>query len=303
MKKILYAAAVLLGAVFVIHSLVYCIPGDPAQMMAGEYASSADVEKIRAELDLDRGFLYRYGVYAANLFRFDFGMSISQGVPVSQLIIERFPATLLLAVIAMLLASVSGIALGVLSALFRGRCADRLILSLSSLFISAPVFVFCILLSLIFSLWLGIFPPSGMKGLNPLYIIMPAAALASRSIALIIRITRNEMVSVLDAQYITAARAMGFPERTVIWRFAMKNILLPVTAVIVMDLGSYLGGAVVTETVFSWPGIGRLLMTAIQKRDIPLMQGIIIFGTIIFIFAGIFLDIMQARLSGGSKEA
>jgi len=297
MKRIIYAIAVLLGAVFFIHSLVYLVPGDPAQMMAGEYASASDISHIRTELDLDRSFLARYAIYVSRLARMDMGTSISSGQPVSKLIMDCFPATLLLASLSMLIASLSGIIFGVMAALSRGRFLDRSILAFSSLLISTPAFVTCILLSFVFSYLLGILPPSGKQGLDPRYIIMPAFALSSRSIALIIRVTRNEMLSILNAQYITAVRAFGFRERTVVWKFAFKNIHVPVAAVIILDLGSYLGGAVVTEMVYSWPGIGRLLMSAIQKRDIPLMQGIIIFNTVIFVCAGIFLDFLQSRLS------
>lgn len=302
MKQMVYLLAVLLGAAFVIHSLVYLIPGDPAQMIAGEYASAADIARIRTELDLDLGFFARYAVYVSKLARFDLGTSISNGQSVSALIADRFPATLLLAAAAMLIAASAGISLGVVCAVSRGTLLDRFILSASSLFISAPVFVTCILLSFALSYCLGLLPPSGKQGLDPRYIIMPALALASRSVALVIRVTRNEMVSVLSTQFITAARAFGFPERTVVWRFALRNIIVPVAAVIVLDLGAYLGGAVVTEMVFSWPGVGRLLMTAIQKRDIPLMQGVIIFNTFIFVVSGVLLDFFQTRLSAGRGD-
>ena len=302
MKQVLYLVAVLLGAAFVIHSLVYLIPGDPAQMIAGEYASQADIARIRGELNLDLGFFPRYALYISKLARFDLGVSISNGQSVAGLILERFPATLLLAGTAMLLAACAGIFFGVIAAVSRGSILDRTILSVSSLFISTPVFVTCILLSFVLSYLLGLLPPSGKQGLDPRFIIMPAMALASRSVALVIRVTRNEMIAVLGTQFITAARAFGFPERTVVWRFAFRNILVPVAAVIVLDLGAYLGGAVVTEMVFSWPGVGRLLMVAIQKRDIPLMQGVIIFNTILFVLAGVFLDFFQSRLSAGRGE-
>ena len=302
MKQAAYLLAVLLGTAFVIHSLVYLIPGDPAQMIAGEYASAADIARIRAELNLDMGFFQRYALYVSKLVRFDLGASISNGQSVSGLILDRLPATMLLAGFAMLIASAGGIFLGVVCALTRGSLLDRSILSASSLFISAPVFVTCILMSFVLSYLLGLLPPSGRQGLDPRYIIMPAMALASRSVALVIRVTRNEMISVMQTQFITAARAFGFPERTVVWRFAFRNILVPVAAVIVLDLGAYLGGAVVTEMVFSWPGVGRLLMTAIQKRDIPLMQGVIIFNTFLFVAAGVFLDFLQRKLAAGRGD-
>lgn len=292
-KRLISLLFIVLGAVLVVHTLVYMIPGDPALLIAGEYANPDDIEKIRMELSLNDSYWTRYIIYVKRFCQLDFGTSIYSGLPVTQIIAERFPATLALASIAMIIASFLGIALGILSAYFKDTWCDRTILSLSSLTISTPIFVTCILLSLVFSYYFRILPPSGKQGLNPMYIILPSIALASRSIALIVRVVRNEMILILNQNYIKTARAVGFSESRIVLVFALKNILVPVLVVILLDFGAYLGGAVVTESVFSWPGIGRTLIVSLYKRDIPLMQGIILFGTLLFIFIGLLIDIVQ----------
>ncbi len=223
------------------------------------------------------------------------GKSIYTGLPVTTLIARRFPATLLLAAVSMALAAVAGIGLGVLAAARRGRRADTAVLWISSFFISTPVFVTCFILALVFSHWLNLLPPSGRQGLNPAYIILPAAALASRSLALIIRVVRNELIEVLKSNYIKASRALGIPEWRVVLVYGLRNVMVPAITIILLDFGAYLGGAVVTETVFSWPGIGRLLIMALQKRDLPLVQGILIFGTALFLLIGMMIELLQAR--------
>ena len=296
-KKTVFLILIILGAAFIVHTLVYLIPGDPAAAIAGEYASADDIRAIREELALDKSFLVRYCYYVAELSTLNMGNSIYTGLPVLNTIIDRFPATFILAFTSMVIAGLFGIALGIISAVYKDTILDNLILSFSSIFISAPIFVTCFILLLIFSYYLNLLPPSGKAGLDPRYIILPALALASRSIALIIRIARNELISVMKEDYIRTARAMGFPDRRIILVFALKNIIVPTLAVILLDFGAYLGGAVVTESVFSWPGIGRLLVDAMYKRDIPVIQGVILSGTILFIFIGFMLDILQNMIT------
>ncbi len=295
LKRALLAVPLLLGAALVIHTLIYLIPGDPAAMISGDYASAADIAAIRRELSLDEPFLHRYLTYLGKLAVLDMGKSIYTGLPVTTLIARRFPATLLLAAVSMALAAAAGIGLGVLAAARRGRHADTAVLWISSFFISTPVFVTCFILALVFSHWLNLLPPSGRQGLNPAYIILPAAALASRSLALIIRVVRNELIEVLKSNYIKASRALGIPEWRVVLVYGLRNVMVPAITIILLDFGAYLGGAVVTETVFSWPGIGRLLIMALQKRDLPLVQGILIFGTALFLLIGMMIELLQAR--------
>ncbi len=288
---------IMLGAVLLVHTLVYLIPGDPAVMIAGDYASEQDISAIRSELSLNEPFFTRYLVYLSRLARLDMGKSIYTGAPVRALIADRFPATLGLALVSMAMAGIAGVGLGIISGIARDTAADRAILLGSSVCISTPVFVTCFLLSIVFSYWLNLLPPSGKQGWNPAYLILPATALASRSIALIIRVVRNELIEVMSANYIRAARALGFSEHRVVLEFALKNIIVPALTIILLDFGAYLGGAVVTETIFSWPGIGRLMIIALQKRDIPLVQGIIIFGTFLFIAIGIAIELLQGMYS------
>ena len=302
-QKLAVLFLIFLGAVLIVHTLIYLIPGDPAVMIAGEYASREDLQRIRSELSLDQSFWTRYAVYTRNILLLDFGNSIYYGKPVFSILCDRFPATLLIALLSMLIAGAGGIILGISSALFQGTWKDGLILGIYSLFISTPVFVSCFILALVFSYGLGLLPPSGKMGLNPAYMIMPALALASRSLALIIRVTRNEMIDVLNKNYIRTARALGFPERRVVFLFGLKNVIVPVMTIILLDFGAYLGGAVVTETVFSWPGIGRLMIIALQKRDVPLVQGVIIFGTLLFILVGLAIDMLPRLFSRGSRHA
>jgi peptide/nickel transport system permease protein len=168
-----------------------------------------------------------------------------------------------------------------------------LILWLSSFTISTPVFVTCVLLSFVFSYILGLLPPSGKDGYNLSYLILPALALASRSLALIVRVVRNELLGVMSSQYIIMATSLGFHPVKILCIFALKNILVPVLTVVLLDFGAYLGGAVVTESVYAWPGVGRLLITAMLKRDFPVIQGVILLGTLLFILIGVCIDFIQ----------
>lgn len=294
-KQALFVTAAFACAVLIIQSLIFLIPGDPAIMIAGDYASGEDIAAIRKELALDRPFFLRYVTTLRHLAQFDLGRSVHTGLPVRTLILERFPATLFLAAISMTIAVFLGLSLGIIAACRRGSGIDSAILWFSSLFISTPIFITCLLLTLVFSHLLGLFPPSGKEGFNLRYVILPSLALASRSLALIIRVVRNELVSVLASNYIKAARAMGIRRWRIVLVYALRNIIIPAATIVLLDFGAYLGGAVVTETVFAWPGIGRLLMQALAKRDLPLVQGIVLFSTGIFILIGMIIEFMKNR--------
>jgi len=300
-RRIAALVLVFLGAVLVVHTLVYLIPGDPAIVIAGEYADARDIERIRQELRLDDPFLVRYAVYVKRLVQLDLGNSIYSGAPVADIILQRFPATLMLALVSMAIATLVGVAAGMGAAYYRDSIFDRAALWLSSLCVSTPIFVTCFILSLVFSYWLRLLPPSGKEGLDPSYLILPALALASRSIALILRVVRNELIGVLRQHYIRTARAFGFSELRVVAAFAFRNIITPVAVIVLLDFGAYLGGAVVTESVFAWPGVGRALVTALAKRDIPVMQGIILFGTVLFLAIGVVIDLLQRATMRGKS--
>ncbi len=293
LKRALFLTAAFACAILIIQSLIFLIPGDPAVMIAGDYASQEDIAAIRKELALDEPFFLRYIATLRHIAQLDLGHSVHTGLPVHALILERFPATLFLAAISMAIAVSTGIALGIISTLKRGSKIESIILWVSSLFISTPVFIICLLLTLVFSHLLGLLPPSGKDGFDLRFVILPSLALASRSLALIIRVVRNELVSVLASNYIKSARAMGIRRWRIILVYALRNIIIPVATIVLLDFGSYLGGAVVTETVFAWPGIGRLLMQALAKRDLPLVQGVVLFSTGIFILIGMCIEFIK----------
>ncbi len=295
LQRALFVTAAFACAVLFIQSLIFLIPGDPALMIAGDYASQEDIAAIRKELALEKPFFLRYVSTLYHLVQFDLGRSVHTGLPVRTLILERFPATLFLAAFSMTIAIIFGVSCGISAAVFRGSKIDSAILWISSLFISTPIFITCLLLSLIFSHLLGLLPPSGKEGFDLRFVILPSLALASRSLALIIRVVRNELLMVLSSNYIKAARAMGLRRWRIILVHALRNIIVPAATIVLLDFGAYLGGAVVTETVFAWPGIGRLLMQALQKRDLPLVQGIVIFSTGLFIFIGMMIEFIKNR--------
>lgn len=297
LRKSFHFIMVLLGAMLVIQFLMFLIPGDAAQSLAGEYASQETVDRMRSDLALDQGFAKRYIISVEKFFMLDWGKSIYSGEPVLTLIMKRFPATLALALVSMLMASITGILLGILAAIFVGKWPEKVIMEISAIFIATPIFVTCLLLTLVFSYYFYLFPPSGINGADPRFIVLPAVSLASRSLALIIRVTRNELLEVLQQNYIKVTRAMGLKKWKIILVYAFKNIVIPVITVIFLDFGAYLGGAVVTESVFAWPGIGRLMIVSLQKRDLPVVQGVILFGTFLFILINIQVDWLQRKFS------
>ncbi|MCX7678902.1 MAG: ABC transporter permease [Spirochaetes bacterium] len=292
-KHIVFFIVAFAVAILIIQVLIFFIPGDPAMMMAGDYASANDIALIRKELGLDRPFYLRYAMTLKNLASFDLGKSIHTEMPVINLILERLPATLYLASLSMLIAAFGGLFFGIFAALNKGNKIDNGILWISSLFISTPIFITCLILTLIFSHALQMLPPSGKEGYDIRFVILPSFALASRSLALTIRIVRNELLGVLSSNYIKAAKAMGIRKWRIVFVHALRNIAIPVITIVLLDFGAYLGGAVVTETVFAWPGMGRLLIQALAKRDLPLVQGIVIFSTGIFIFIGQIIEFIR----------
>jgi ABC-type dipeptide/oligopeptide/nickel transport system permease component len=244
-------------------------------------------------LRLDDPLIVRFGHYAWGVLRGDLGRSYITDRPISADIRERFPKTLELAVAAMLFASVMGISLGVLSARWPGGWTDRLALGASYLGVSYPVYWVALLLILLFAVQLQWLPPSGYGGWR--YLLLPALALGMRSIAFLARVTRSAMLEALGADYIRSARAKGVGEWAVVGRHALRNALIPVITVLGIDFGSYLTGSILTETVFSWPGIGRYVVNAIARRDLPAIQGTVLFLSFIFVFVNLLADVAYAK--------
>ena len=292
LRRLLLAIPTLLGVLVVVFALLYIAPGDPVMEMVGERADSATIAQLRKQLHLDEPRPKQFVAYASGVLRGDLGASFITGRPIARDIAERFPKTLELACAAMLLAVVFGISVGVVTAAYPGGWLDRLTLAFTYLGISFPVYWVGLILILVFAMILRWLPPSGTGGLA--FLILPAFALGTRSIAFLARMTRSAMLEVLGSDYIRTARAKGLPRTTVLTRHALRNALIPVVTVIGLDFGSYLTGSILTETVFSWPGLGRYVVNAISKRDLPAIQGSILFLSVVFVVVNIIADLTYA---------
>ena len=283
----------LIGVMVVVFLLLYVAPGDPVQDMVGERADAETIARLRKELHLDEPLPKQFVLYAGGVLRGDLGNSYITQRPIIRDIKERFPKTLLLAGSAMFLASVLGITIGVLSARNPGGWFDRLGLGLAYLGISFPVYWVGLILILIFAVTLRWLPPSGYGGIK--YLILPALALGSRSIAFLARVTRSSMLEVLGGDFVRTARAKGLRERVVVARHALRNAMIPIITVLGLDFGYYLTGSILTETIFSWPGIGRYVVNAIARRDLPAINGTVLFLSIVFVLVNLITDLAYAK--------
>ena len=292
-RRLMLAIPTLIGVMIVVFLLLYVAPGDPVQDMVGERADAETIARLRKELHLDEPVAKQFVLYAGGVLKGDLGNSYITQRPIVQDIKERFPKTLLLAGTAMLLASVLGITIGVLSARNPSGWFDRLGLGLAYLGISFPVYWVGLILILIFAVTLKWLPPSGYGGIE--YLILPALALGSRSIAFLARVTRSSMLEVLGGDFVRTARAKGLRERMVIGRHALRNALIPIITVLGLDFGYYLTGSILTETIFSWPGIGRYVVNAIARRDLPAINGTVLFLSIVFVLVNLITDLAYAK--------
>jgi ABC-type dipeptide/oligopeptide/nickel transport system permease component len=294
MKRLLGIAPVVFGVLLLTFLLVHLVPGDPVEVMLGESATSADRSALRAELGLDRPLPLQFVDYLGKLAQGDFGVSIHSHAPISGLLAERIPATARLALLSLAIALAIGLPLGIVAALQHRRWPDRAA-TLSALTLSAmPHFWLGPLLMLVFALWLGWLPVSGMD--NGASIVLPALTLASGLAAILTRMTRASLLEVLNEDFVRTARAKGLPERAVILRHALKAALLPVVTVIGLQLGSLLAGAVITETVFGWEGVGRLLVESIEKRDYPVTQACVLVIALTYVLVNLLTDLVYSRL-------
>jgi peptide/nickel transport system permease protein/oligopeptide transport system permease protein len=292
-RRLLLSIPTLIGVMIVVFLLLYVAPGDPVQDMVGERADAETIARLRKELNLDQPLPKQFILYAGGVLRGDLGNSYITQRPILNDIKERFPKTLLLAGSAMLLASVLGITIGVLSARHPGGWFDRFGLGLAYLGISFPVYWVGLILILIFAVTLKWLPPSGYGGIK--YLILPALALGSRSIAFLARVTRSSMLEVLGGDFVRTARAKGLRERVVIGRHALRNALIPIVTVLGLDFGYYLTGSILTETIFSWPGIGRYVVNAISRRDLPAINGSVLFLSVVFVLVNLITDLAYAK--------
>ncbi|WP_028972827.1 ABC transporter permease [Spirochaeta cellobiosiphila] len=330
-KFILRRLVLLIPTIFGIITLVFLMialsPGDPARVMLGERANKEQLEKLRNELGLDEPLYRQYGLYLERIVKLDLGNSIKSGQPVLQEIKERFPATIELSFFSIILASSFGIFIGVLSATKKNTWIDYTSMMGALIGVSMPVFWLALVLIMIFSVGLDMFPTGGRIDIRMFFqpttnfylidtlgyffkkgdisyflsvlhhLVLPAIALATIPLAIIARTTRSSMLEVLKQDYIKTARAAGIDEKKIVYNYALKNALLPVVTVIGIQFGLLLSGAILTETIFAWPGIGKWIYGAIEARDYPSVQGGIIFISVAFVLINLAVDILYSYIN------
>jgi len=277
-----------------VFSLIHLIPGDPVEMMLGEGAQRADLETLRHDLGLDRPLHRQYLSFLGGLLRADLGRSLHFGVPVSQLLAEHYPATLELAFAAMLVALLISLPLGVLAAFHRGGAIDHLSRFLALLGVSMPNFWLGPMLILLLAIQLGAFPVSGRSGIASL--VLPAITLGTALAGLLTRMVRSSLAEELHKDYLVTARAKGLGRTAVLLRHALKSALVPVITVVGLQFGALLTGAIITETIFSWPGLGRLIIQGIRLRDYPVVQGGILVIALTYVLLNLITDLVYAWL-------
>lgn len=293
-RRLVLTIPVLLGVATLVFALIHLIPGDPAQAMLGETAAEEDVEALRRRLGLDRPLVEQYGIFLAGLARGDLGTSLRTNEPVAQAILARVPATMELAAAAMLVAIGVAIPLGIIAAVGRGTFVDHLATTLALTGISVPNFWLGPLLAIVFAVELGWLPVSG-RG-TPAHLVLPAISLGAALAAILARMTRASLLEELREPYVLAARARGASRPRAVLRHAFRNSLIPVVTLIGLQFGAVLTGAVITETIFAWPGIGRLLIQSIGFRDYPLVQGCILFIAVTYVGMNLLTDLVYGVL-------
>ena len=313
---------VLLGTSIIAFSLMHLAPGDPARTMAGEHASSQTINAIREKYGLDKPLYVQYGVWLGNVFRGDLGRSIVSNEYVTKEILDRFPNTFELALFSMILAILVGTVAGIISASKQYSALDYTFMGIALFGVSMPVFWLGIMLMMIFGVYLRWLPIGGrmdivisfhritgfyildsiitgnLAGLVSTlrYLILPSVALATIPMATIARVTRSSMLEVLRQDFIRTERAKGLSERVVIYKHAVRNAMIPVVTVIGLNFGLLLAGAILTETVFSWPGIGRYVVSAVRMRDYPAVQGSVLFFAFVFVIVNLITDIIYVYI-------
>jgi peptide/nickel transport system permease protein len=280
----------LLGVALIVVALTHLLPGDPARTIAGLLADQEEVERLRHQLALDRPIFVQYVQFVANLLHGDLGESARTGQPVVSEIFARLPATLALAVTGTLVGSVLGVMAGVLAAVRKTTRTDYVVSTLSVTGVSVPIYWLGLMLIIVFAVQLRWLPAAGAE--KPTSIILPSIALGFFIMALVARMTRSTMLEVLDEDYVRTARAKGVSERLVVYKHALRNAFIPVLTVIGLQFGNLLGGAVLTETVFAWPGIGRLLVDSIFARDFPMVQGIVLVYAVLLVVVNLIVDLL-----------
>ena len=300
-KRLLTSILVIIGVPIVIFSLVHMAPGDPVQMMAGLDAKEEDIEALRAKMGMDKPLIVQYFNYVKGLLHLDLGKSIITNKNISDEIFFRFRNTAELAVAGMLISSVFGIIIGIIAAVNRDRWLDKTLMSLSITGISMPSFLLALLLMLLLVSQWHLLPASGREG-SPFtaegfkYIILPALTLGISGTASIARLTRSSVVAVLNEEFVMTLKAKGLRRKMILFKHILRNASLPILTMIGLDFGYLLGGAVVTETIFAWPGIGKYAMDAISQNDFPAVQGAVLILSMMFMLINLVVDLLYGVL-------
>ncbi|WP_416066853.1 ABC transporter permease [Rhizobium sp. ZK1] len=290
LRRLVQAALILLGVAAITFVLLYALPADPARMIAGRSATAQTVANIRHELGLDQPLLVQFGTYLANLVHGNLGRSYAQKTEVWTLIIARLPATLVLMLTGILVEVILGLALGTIAAVRRGGFVDRLVMMASFVGVSAPQFVVALLLLYVFAVTLGWLPMSGYGTFA--HVVLPASTLGVLGAGWYARMVRSAMIDVLNQDYVRTARAKGLSSHRIIFRHALPNAILPIIAMIGIDIGQFMGGVVVVEAVYGWPGIGQLAWQAIQQVDIPIIMGVTLTSALAIVIGNLLADLV-----------
>jgi peptide/nickel transport system permease protein len=289
LKRTLQMIPTLFGVLLVVFILVHSVPGDPARMVAGAEASAEDVELVRERLGLNDPLYVQFGSYIAGVVKGDFGTSMRSGRPITEEIMTRFPTTFKLTIFSVVILVVVGLFAGIFSATKPNSLRDNATMMFALFGISMPVFWLGLMLILLFSYYIPILPSGGNSELK--HFILPAIALGLSSSAILARLTRSSILEVINQDFVRTARAKGVKEKIVVYKHTLKNALIPIITIIGLEFGSLLGGAVLTETVFSINGLGRFLIQSIQFRDYPAVQGCVLFIAVLFVVVNIIVDL------------
>jgi peptide/nickel transport system permease protein len=294
-RRIILMIPILFGVSVIVFGIMYLTPGDPAILMLGENAPAQELADLREQLGLNEPAYVQYGIWMGRVLQLDFGRSIRSGRPVTDEINARLPATIELAVLATLLAVGIGVPLGVLSATRPNSFVDHAATVAAFGGLAMPVFWQGLMMILLFSLLLGWLPPSGRLG-GWSYYVLPTITLGTSAIAAITRMTRATMLETLSQDYVRTARSKGVRDLSIVYRHALRNALIPIVTVIGLQFGGLLSGAVITETIFAWPGIGRLAVDGIRSKDFPVVQGVVMMFAILYALVNLLTDVLYAYL-------
>lgn len=297
-RRVTGTIPVIFGIILIAFVVLYLIPGNPAQTLAGPRASAEAVEAIAREMGLDQPLYKRFFGYVLKVVQGDLGRSVVNEKAVWESIKEKFPYTLKLSVLALFFSITVGLMAGIIGAMTRGRLLDRLCTAFSVAGISVPIFLSGLILLYLFSMKLRWFPMSAYGGKGSfLPFVLPAFTLGIRSGAFLARIVRSSLIEVLNQDYIRTARAKGLSPFRILFRHALANALIPIITVVALDFSSFLNGSVIVETIFDLPGLGRFAMEAILKRDYPVIQGVVLFSALIFVGINLFVDLFYAWIN------